>query len=76
MDSEILQITNISKDNFKEINEEEFFKTIKAGFSSKRKKLSNNIPKLANNFDECNIGGTARAEELSLENWLCLTKHA
>ena len=55
--------------------EERFFSVVKRGFSQKRKMLKNNL-KLLNTecLIECGIKETARAEELSVENWRCLAK--
>ena len=56
-----------------------FFKIIKAGFSSPRKKMINNLQALKiekqileKAFNDNNISITARAEELSLEEWIKL----
>src|SRR3989338_10857298 len=43
VDSAILAITNISRGFFKDIDEESFFKLVRAGFSSKRKQLAGNL---------------------------------
>ncbi|MCK4386580.1 MAG: ribosomal RNA small subunit methyltransferase A [Candidatus Pacebacteria bacterium] len=43
VDSALLLIDNISKRFFKNINEENFFRLIRAGFSNKRKMLINNL---------------------------------
>jgi len=79
VDSAILLISNISKDFFKNINENLFFQLIKVGFSSKRKMLINNLsfaPKRerAQIFEDLKIPLKIRAEDLSLEDWKCLVK--
>jgi 16S rRNA (adenine1518-N6/adenine1519-N6)-dimethyltransferase len=77
VDSALLLISKISKDFFvkNKINEKSFFSLVKKGFANKRKLLKNNL-KLPNArpLTECGISEQARAENLSLENWLCLAK--
>jgi 16S rRNA (adenine1518-N6/adenine1519-N6)-dimethyltransferase len=56
----------------------------KAGFSHKRKLLRNNISgffdpqsrPIETAFSSCNIGASARAQELSLDAWKCLAQHS
>lgn len=79
VDSAILLIDNISRDFFKDINEEKFFKIVKAGFAHKRKLLTGNIRHLAKNaeniekiLENCGIPQKARAEDVPLEKWKCL----
>ncbi len=79
VDSAILLIEDVSRDLFGnsslDINEESFFKTLKAGFSSKRKQVRNNLEKVADKeviikvFDELNLDPKIRAEDMSLEIW-------
>lgn len=62
-----------------QLTEENFFKILKAGFAHKRKLLSSNLKPLIKNdvsvlFRQCNIPEKSRAEDLKLENWLCLVK--
>jgi len=60
-----------------------FFTLVKAGFSSPRKKLASNLaeklslekPTLERVFAETGIDQKARAETLSLDQWITLTKH-
>jgi len=79
VDSAVLRIDRISKDFFNSpgrINEEEFFKIVKAGFSSKRKMLKNNLPKaVSSRFLECKIAENARAEDIELDDWKCLANY-
>lgn len=61
-----------------EVDTEKFFKLIKAGFSSKRKMLINNLSrelkieacKLKIVFDQIELGQKLRAQDLSVQNWL------
>ena len=80
VDSAILLIDNISRDFFKEIDEKRFFEIVKAGFAHKRKILTRNIEHLAKNkeqieevFKNCGIPPKARAEDLKIEQWKCLS---
>src|SRR3989344_1035030 len=75
VDSAIIAIENISKDLFKEFSEEKFFKMLKTGFKSKRKKLSSNLAsafgkeKVSEAFQKLKISDNTRAEELDLATW-------
>ena len=74
--SAIVAIENISKNNFKNVDEKSFFALVKRGFSQKRKKLIGNLKTLTerttleNIFQELGINTNARAEEISTEIWL------
>ena len=75
VDSAILLIENISKDFFSEISEKTFFELLKAGFSSKRKFLVNNLeilkPKDQSTeiFRKLDMDPKARAEDIKIEKW-------
>lgn len=82
VDSAILKISNISKDFFNlpdkrcregEGAEKNFFETVKKGFSHKRKILINNLKTDQEIFKLCGINEKARAENVSLEQWKCLS---
>ena len=81
VDSAIINIFNISKDNFpqKEL-ENKFFSLIKVGFSHKRKVLIKNLEivaskeKLEKCFKELKIDTKIRPEDVSLDKWLELNK--
>lgn len=83
VDSSVITISNISRTKFiSEPHEELFFKIIHAGFAHKRKIALKNIaqelnidPKfLETIFQEEHLSLTVRAEDISLETWLSLTK--
>ena len=80
VDSAILLISDISRELFSDLSEENFFKAVRAGFSSKRKFLSNNLAAVfgkntaINALLECGIPKKARAEGVSLSAWACITK--
>lgn len=75
VDSAIIAINNISKDFFKEFPEEAFFKMLRAGFQSKRKKLSSNLAnifdkeKVRQAFQKLNLDENTRAEDVGVEMW-------
>ena len=84
VDSAILRIApRKNADSYAEkrgISHEQFFKIVKAGFSSRRKFLINNLSrelkiknyKLKIVFDQIGLGQKLRAENLSIEDWLKL----
>jgi len=84
VDSAILRIAPWKNaDSYAEkcgISPEQFFKIVKAGFSSRRKFLINNLSrelkiknyKLKIVFDQIGLGQKLRAENLSIEDWLKL----
>lgn len=74
VDSAIISFENISKDFFikNKIDEENFFKIVKAGFSHKRKRLFSNLKThIDTNFTQkkCDLHKNIRAEDLSLNDW-------
>src|SRR3989338_2796444 len=73
IDSAGIKNSGISKKFFQDIGEQKFFETVKKGFSQKRKMLINNLKVKKDDFTACNIDEKARAENLSLEQWKCLT---
>lgn len=78
VDSAILLIDNISRDFFNGIDEEKFFEIVKAGFSHKRKFLVKNLEHSKGspwnqNFETCGIPPKARAEDIKIEQWKCLS---
>lgn len=54
------------------IDTKKFFELIKAGFSAKRKMLKNNLSLEASMLEKLGINPRARAENLSIEEWLKL----
>jgi 16S rRNA (adenine1518-N6/adenine1519-N6)-dimethyltransferase len=80
VDSAILVVENISKQNFVDVREENFFSLVRTGFASKRKKLINNLSRthdkdtITKAFRACNISIDARAEDLPVDKWLALAK--
>lgn len=71
VDSAVLTIRDISRKNFKTTKEEEqFFKLIHTGFAHKRKFVRKNL--IEAGLPAGDIPEKARAEELSLNDWLTL----
>lgn len=81
VDSAVLQINNISRNNFKnQYQEEIFFKLLHAGFAHKRKFLISNLlevfkenknrEELQKLFGNLNISEKVRAEDVPLNIWL------
>lgn len=76
VDSAILKVDSISRAFFEQgVNEQRFFEIIKAGFAHKRKLLIRNLESVATKdaiaqaFSSAQIKTSARAEELSLNEW-------
>ncbi|TSC61131.1 MAG: 16S rRNA (adenine1518-N6/adenine1519-N6)-dimethyltransferase [Parcubacteria group bacterium Gr01-1014_107] len=80
VDSAILLIDKVGDKILKGEEQKLFFSIVKRGFSSKRKKLTNNLKALGDSnfwqeaFKNCRLSQNTRAEELSVRDWLCLTK--
>ena len=81
VDSAIILIDNISKKNFKNVSEKDFFDVIKTAFGQKRKTLMKNLSQNFKNkanlleiFKNLGISDKARAEDLSLETMIGLAK--
>ncbi len=90
VDSAIIEIIHISKNNFQTKKEEEnFFKIVRAGFAHKRKVLRKNLENLEINrnkevglpniiektFEKLKIDPKTRAEDLKIETWLELSRN-
>lgn len=80
VDSAIILIDDISRARVDKTDEKEFFDTVRAGFASKRKLLSGNLAKIFGKeaaeraFAACTIDAKARAEDLTLTDWLALSR--
>ena len=81
VDSAIIHIGNISKDNFKSKEEEDlFFQIVKAGFAHKRKVLIKNLEAIYNKkdlvefFQKENKNPKSRAEDFGLKDWLQIVR--
>lgn len=84
VDSAIIAVYDISKQKLNGIPEKAFFDLLHAGFAHKRKKLAGNLKEGAPGYDKetistafsaCSIDPDARAEELSVEQWICLAQN-
>lgn len=80
VDSAILLVEDISRTNFKNKKEEDyFFELVKTGFAQKRKLLGSNLKDVLGSdagaeLKAAGIPNKARAEDVPLENWLELLK--
>ncbi len=81
IDSAILKIESISRNNFADAEHEKlFFELLHAGFGKKRKLLRNNLKEfLGVNASvalcKTSIPENARAEDVKLAQWLSISKH-
>ncbi len=81
IDSAIILVQNINRDNFKKISEDFFFEMLHIGFGQKRKQLLGNLSKvyerntLTNTFSTLSLPVSTRAEDMPLEIWLTLVEH-
>jgi len=77
VDSAILAIDDISKENFNKTSEQKFFEILRAGFAHKRKKLSSNLqavcPNIKNILTDMAKNSNVRAEELNADDWKQIT---
>ena len=82
VDSAILAILNISGKNFvDEISEKRFFEILRTGFAHKRKFLAGNLKELFDSqtvaiLQNAAVPLNARAEDLTLKQWLTLAEGA
>lgn len=73
VDSAVLRIGSISREKFTSSAEEKkFFALVKAGFAHKRKFLASNLKEAG--FAGVTVTEKARAEDLSLADWLSLAR--
>lgn len=77
VDSVVVKIELITRQQIK--NQEKFFNLVKAGFTSKRKKLKNNLlslgftaEQISTALDKAKLKGNERAQELSVGDWIKL----
>jgi 16S rRNA (adenine1518-N6/adenine1519-N6)-dimethyltransferase len=81
VDSAVIKISNV-KSQISKIESKHFFRIVKAGFSSKRKTLVNNLSNtfqldkkvVAEMIQKIGLKPTVRAQELSIENWKKLSE--
>ncbi|MBY0376773.1 16S rRNA (adenine(1518)-N(6)/adenine(1519)-N(6))-dimethyltransferase RsmA [Patescibacteria group bacterium] len=75
VDSAIISIKNISRRIFEEnnVSEDKFWEIVKKGFAHKRKKLSGNLKNVIKN-ETLSAFKEKRAENLSLEDWIEVSK--
>lgn len=81
VDSAVIKISNISRNNFMSKHHEEvFFQILKAGFAHKRKMLAGNLknilePEIVEGaLTEAGLSLTTRPEDVGISEWLSLSK--
>jgi 16S rRNA (adenine1518-N6/adenine1519-N6)-dimethyltransferase len=77
VDSAILAIENISRHKLSSrscLDDKKFFEIVRAGFAHKRKLLHRNLQCSTEILEKCNLNPQVRAENLNLNQWICLTK--
>lgn len=82
VDSQIIGLKRRAKLLFDDIETEDYFQVVKAGFSEKRKTLRNSLsgglrvdkPAVEELLETANVSAKARAEELGLDDWYRLAK--
>lgn len=82
VDSQVVILRTRKTPFFTEIKENDFFNVVKAGFSAKRKKLRSSLagglkiskPETEIILQKANINPDSRAEALTLDDWVRLTK--
>ena len=81
VDSAVIHISDISNKKLENIGTEAFFKVVKAGFAHKRKVLAGNLADLSISkeqilaiFNKLGIDAKARAEDLSLSEWISIVE--
>lgn len=72
VDSAILAVTDISRKNFTQVSEENFFKVVKAGFGQKRKTLAGNLKRVCGST--LGVEDKVRAEDVPLSEWLSIAR--
>ncbi len=78
VDSAVVAVHNITAEYFSPFSRKQFFNTIKAGFSSKRKQLAGNLRSqhdkevIEKAFTATQIEPKSRAEDLDLSQWSAL----
>jgi 16S rRNA (adenine1518-N6/adenine1519-N6)-dimethyltransferase len=81
VDSAILTIENVSRNNFKNsAQEKKFFSIVRMGFSQKRKLLKRNLEAVLGEdasaaLQKAKIPENARAEDVGLQQWLSLAEN-
>jgi 16S rRNA (adenine1518-N6/adenine1519-N6)-dimethyltransferase len=80
VDSAVIKLSNICSPFISKESEEQFFEVVKAGFSSKRKKLISNLEVVSpkefwiEKFEKLGLTENSRAEDVPLETWIKLSK--
>jgi 16S rRNA (adenine1518-N6/adenine1519-N6)-dimethyltransferase len=74
VDSAVLKIENIKNPFTNKKEESGFFELVKKGFAHKRKKLTSNLELSTEQIENFGIPKNARAEDMTLKDWLEISK--
>lgn len=82
VDSQIVHLQRRDQPLFEDLSEKDLFRVVKAGYSNRRKTLHNSLSAglqiskddAKSLLESANINPSARPQELSLEQWISLTK--
>lgn len=82
VDSQVVILKTRSEPFLKDIDEADFFRVVKAGFSAKRKKLRSSLAgglgiekaEVERLLEQAQVNADVRAEMLSLDDWVRITK--
>lgn len=83
VDSQVVVLKTRSRSLLSDVNEKDFFRVVKAGFSAKRKKLRSSLAgglgiskqEAEDILKKAHVSPEARAEMLSLDQWMALLKN-
>jgi len=73
-DSGIVKPIQLTKKEISNTSKKNLFALIDLAFASRRKNIKNNLKKLSINWNEVEIDPTKRPEEISLDDYLLLSK--
>ena len=73
VDSAIIHIGDISKNNFKKFTEKAFLQVVKAGFAQKRKTLGKNLSQIGAKLPNW-LPEKVRAEDIKLSDWFSIVE--
>lgn len=78
VESAVLVVRNISHKEVSLETQKRFFALVHAGFASKRKRVMKNLVELVSDdtLNACNVNKNDRAENLAVEQWLCLATNS
>ena len=83
VNSAVIKMIIKTKDEIPQVDEKEFFRLVKIGFSAKRKMLKNNLSagfkikgeEAESILEKAGLSKKVRAEDLSIDNWVSLLEY-